>query len=80
MRLTYSSTTDALKDLSKAKEEASVSRIIGIDPEITELAGGRYKLQWKGMDNSFMLVGAVSAHDVMIHKEVPPSSFLIADA
>jgi hypothetical protein len=68
MRLTYSSTTDALKDLSKAKEEANLSRIIGMDPAITELGGGRYKLQWKGMDSSFMLVGAVSAHDVMIIK------------
>jgi hypothetical protein len=77
MRLTYSSATDALKDLSKAKEDASLARIIetGTDPKLTELGGGRGAL-----DRSFMLVGAVSAHGVMIQKEVPTSPISIADA
>ena len=75
VRLTYSSTNEALKDLNKEKEEASLSHIIeqGIRPELVEVAPkgkGRYKLRWKGKDRSFMLVGTVSAHDVMVKKEV----------
>ena len=45
----------------------------GINPDLVEVAPkgkGRYKLQWGGKSRSFMIIGAVSAHDLMIKKEV----------
>ena len=81
VRLTYSSTNEALKDLNKAKEEASLSHIIekGISPQLVEVSPkgkGRYKLQWNGKNRTFMAIGTVSAHDVMVKKEVNPSFHL----
>ena len=75
VRLTYSSTNEALRELNTAKEEASLAYIIssGVNPELIEVAPkgkGRYKVQWGGRTKSFMIIGTVSAHDVMIKKEV----------
>lgn len=75
IRLIYNSTNDALRELNAAKEEASLGHAMasGINPDLVEVAPkgkGRYKLQWGGKSRSFMIIGAVSAHDLMIKKEV----------
>lgn len=77
-RLTYTSTNEALKELNAAREEASLAHLsnLGLTPQLVEVAPkgkGRYKLQWGGKARSFMMIGAVSAHDVMIKKEVSHS-------
>lgn len=75
VRLTYTSTNEALQELNAAREEASLSHMInsGTTPELIEVAPkgrGRYKVQWGGKMKSFMIIGMVSAHDMMIKKEV----------
>ena len=75
IRLVYNSTNDALRELNAAKEEASLAHVMasGINPDLVEVAPkgkGRYKLQWDGKNKTFMIIGMVSAHDVMIKKEV----------
>lgn len=77
VRLTYTSTNEALVELNAAKEEASLAYISnsGIHPELVETAPkgkGRYKVQWGGKPKSFLMIGTVSAHDVVIKKEVCP--------
>lgn len=74
VRLTYTSTNEALVELNAAKEEASLVYISnsGINPELIETTPkgkGRYKVQWGGKPKSFLMIGTVSAHDV-VKKEV----------
>jgi hypothetical protein len=80
VRLTYTSTNEALQELNAAREEASLARMTdgGTMPELVEAAPkgkGRYKVQWGGKTKSFMMTGTVSAHDVMIKKEVNIHSY-----
>jgi hypothetical protein len=75
VRLTYTSTNEALQELNAARQEASLAHLSssGVVPELVEATPkgkGRYKLQWGGKSKSFMMTGTVSAHDVMIKKEV----------
>lgn len=75
IRLTYTSTNEALKALNKEKEEATLSCALeqATSPELIEIpprGKGWYKLQWGGKDKEFMLVGTVFDHDVMVKKEV----------
>jgi hypothetical protein len=80
VRLTYTSTNEALQELNAAREEASLVHITdsGTMPELVEAAPkgkGRYKVPWGGKTKSFMMIGMVSAHDVMIKKEVNICSY-----
>jgi hypothetical protein len=81
VRLTYTSTNEALQELNAAKEEASLAHMTnsGTTPELIEATPkgrGRYKVQWGSKMKSFMMIGTVSAHDMMIKKEVNIRSYM----
>jgi hypothetical protein len=74
-RLTYTSTNEALQELNAAREEASLAHLsdLGLTPQLVEAppkGKGLYKLQWGNKAKSFMMIGTVSGHDLMIKKEV----------
>ena len=74
-KLTYTSTNEALEELNAAREDASLAHLsdLGLTPQLVEAqpkGKGRYKLQGNGKAKSFMMIGTVSAHGLMIKKEV----------
>ena len=73
IKITYSSTDEALKDLNNERQLETLAHWCKKEP-VPQLIGvsgsrGRYKVRL-GKKKSFVLIGIVADHDVNIKKEV----------